>query len=401
MSIYKYKAISKEKRTVGGLVEAGSIDGAAEILQEKGFIIISLKKEEEEVKRKYLSILNRVKAKDLVVFSRQFAVMVSANVTIVQALKILVDQTASVKLKVIISEIAFEVDGGSKLSDAMAKRPNIFSDFFTSVIRSGETSGRLDDSLNYLADEMEKDYDMMHKIKGALIYPAFVFFGLGAVGIVMMIFVIPKLTSVLAESGAELPLATKILINTSDFLSKSWVTLLLFFIALIVILYFLIKRPAGRKIFDTLILRLPIFGKLFQRIYLVRFSRSLNTLIVGGVALTEGLKISAAVVNNNVYKDLILKTVKEVEDGNSISSVFIKSGQVPKMVSQMMSIGEKTGKLDLVLEKVTDFYTREIINIIANLMTLMEPIIMVIMGIAVGIMVAAVILPMYNLAGQM
>lgn len=401
MSIYKYKAISKEKRTAGGLVEAGSIDGAAEVLQEKGFVILSLKKEAEEAKHKYLGILNRVKAKDLVVFSRQFAVMVSANVTIVQALKILVDQTANIKLRVIISEIAFEVDGGSKLSDAMAKRPNIFSDFFTSVIRSGETSGRLDDSLNYLADEMEKDYDMMHKIKGALIYPAFVFFGLGAVGIVMMIFVIPKLTSVLAESGAELPLATKILINTSSFLSRFWIMLLLVFIALLVALYFFIKKPAGRRILDTLILRLPIFGKLFQRIYLVRFSRSLNTLIVGGVALTEGLKISAAVVNNNVYKDLILKTVKEVEDGNSISSVFIKSGQVPKMVSQMMSIGEKTGKLDLVLEKVTDFYTREITNIIANLMTLMEPIIMVIMGIAVGIMVAAVILPMYNLAGQM
>ncbi len=399
MSIYKYKAIDGEKRTVSGLVEAGSIDGAAEVLQEKGFVILNLKK--EAVEHKYYGILNRIKAKDLVVFSRQFAIMVSANVTIVQALKILVDQTANLKLKVIISEIAYEVDGGLKLSDAMAKRSNVFSDFFTSVIRSGETSGRLDDALNYLADEMEKDYDMMHKIKGALIYPAFVFFGLSAVGMIMMIFVIPKLTSVLAESGAELPLATKILINTSNFLSRFWIMLLLVFIALLIALYFLIKKPAGRKILDTLILRLPIFGKLFQRIYLVRFSRSLNTLIVGGVALTEGLKIAANVVNNNVYKDLILKTVKEVEDGNSISSVFIKSRQVPKMVSQMMSIGEKTGKLDLVLEKVTDFYTREITNIIANLMTLMEPIIMIIMGIAVGIMVAAVILPMYNLAGQM
>jgi len=401
MSIFKYKAVDKNRETVSGLMEAASEEDAIGILREKGMMIISLNKEAETVKSSQKFIFGWVKAKDLVVFSRQFSVMVSANVTIVQALKILVDQTANIKLKAIISDVAYEVDAGSKLSDALGKRANVFSNFYVSVIRSGETSGRLDDSLNYLADEMEKDYDMMSKIRGAMIYPAFVFFGLGAVGVVMMVYVIPKLLTVLTESGAELPMATKILIAVSGFMVNWWYLILIFFAGVIAGIYFLLKNSAGRMVFDSLVLRLPIFGKLFQRIYLVRFSRSLKTLIAGGVALTEGLRIVADVVGNNVYKKLILETVKEVEDGNSISSVFVTDENVPKMVSQMLSIGEKTGKLDIVLDRITDFYGREVNNIIANLMTLMEPVIMVIMGIAVGIMVAAVILPMYNMAGQM
>lgn len=400
MAIFKYKILDKKNNNIKGLVEAANEDFAAEILRDKGYTIISIEKESEKESKDYLQILNKIKIKDIVVFSRQFSVMASANVTIVQALKILVEQTVNIKLKMIISEIAFEVDGGSRLSDALAKRPKVFSNFYISVIRSGETSGRIDEALGYLADEMEKDYDMVSKIRGAMIYPAFVLSSLGVVGILMMIFVIPKLTSILTESGTELPFATRILIGTSNFLSNFW---WLFFIAvpvLIIGVRFIIKTKKGRRAIDSLILRLPIFGKLFQRIYLVRFTRSLNTLIVGGVTITEGLKITAEVVNNQVYKELINDTIKEVEDGNSISSIFVNSKEVPTMVSQMMSIGEKTGKLDIVLDRISDFYTREISNIIANLMTLMEPIIMLIMGIAVGIMVAAVILPMYNLAGS-
>jgi type IV pilus assembly protein PilC len=400
MAIYKYKALDKNKKTVSGLIDAVSENLAAETLRDRGFTIISLTQESEASDLIYLSFLNRVKAKDLLVFFRQFSVMVSANVTVVQALKILIEQITNIKLKMIVSEIAYEVDSGSRLSDALAKRPKVFSNFYVSVVRAGETSGRLDEALNYLADEIEKDYDMISKIKGAMIYPAFVLSGLTVVGIVMMVFVVPKLTNILTESGAELPIATKILIGTSSFLSTSWWMLLLALAVIILGIRFYISKPHGRRVFDALKLRIPIFGKLFQKIYLVRFTRSLNTLIMGGVSITEGLKITAEVVNNEIYRKLIEQTIKEVEDGNSISSVFINSKDVPKMVSQMMNIGEKTGKLDIVLGRISDFYGREVDNIISNLMTLMEPVIMVIMGVAVGIMVAAIILPMYNLAGQ-
>lgn len=397
---FKYRAVAPNKEKITGLIEAVSENAAAEILRERGLSIISLAEEARSEGWQRLSFLNRIKVKDIVIFSRQFAVMISANVIMVQALKIMVEQTANVRLKMVISEIADEVDSGSRLSESLNKRPKIFSNFYVNIIRSGETSGRLDEALGYLADEMEKDYDMMSKVRGAMIYPIFVFSGLLVVGIVMMVFVVPKLTDILLETGAELPLATKILIATSKFLAKYWWILLPVLLGAIAGLRFYISRPAGRKMFDMVKLKIPIFGKLFQRIYLVRFTRSMNTLIMGGVAITESLKIVSEVVSNDVYRRLIEETAKEVEDGNSISSVFIESKEVPKMVSQMMSIGEKTGKLDIILARITDFYSREISNIVANLMTLMEPVIMVVMGIAVGLMVAAIILPMYNMASS-
>lgn len=401
MAVFKYKALDKEGKIKQGLVEAVSENMAAEALRERGFSIVSIKERSAfKGAKQGFALFNRIKPKDLVIFSRQFAVMISANVAMVQALKIVAEQTDNLKLKAVVLDVSNEVDSGSKLSDALAKRPQVFSNFFISVIRSGETSGKLDEVLNYLADEMEKDYDMTSKIKGAMIYPAFVFCGLGAVGIIMMVFVIPKLTGILQETGAELPFATRILIGTSGFLQNYWWLLIIIIVGLIFGVRFIVSTSQGRKYLDILKLKLPVFGKLFQKIYLVRFTRSLNTLIVGGVAISNGLKITSEVVSNSVYRRLIEETIKEVEDGNSISSVFINSKEIPKMVSQMMSIGEKTGKLDLILERLTDFYAKEVTNTVANLMTLMEPLIMVIIGVAVGIMVAAVIMPMYNLAGQ-
>ncbi|PIV51909.1 type II secretion system protein GspF, partial [Candidatus Falkowbacteria bacterium CG02_land_8_20_14_3_00_36_14] len=232
------------------------------------------------------------------------------------------------------------------------------------------------------------------------IYPAIVLAGLTIVGVIMMVVVIPKLTSVFTESGAVLPLPTKILIAVSAFMAAYWWLFLLVIIAVIFGIRYLASTPRGRNLIDYFMLKLPIFGKLFQRIHLVRFTRSMNTLILGGVTINESLKISSEVVSNNVYKKLILDTIREVEKGNSISQVFANSQEIPKMVSEMLALGEKTGKLDLVLEKISDFYGREINNIVNNLMTLLEPVIMIVMGVGVGLMVAAIILPMYNMASQ-
>ena len=399
MAFYKYRAIDKNKKTKEGLVEATNKDFAVETLRGQGLSIVSITETAHKDKMS-LTILDRIKQKDIVIFSRQFSVMISANVAVVQSLKILVEQTINLKLKIIISEIADEVDGGSKLSDSLAKRSKVFSDFYISVVKSGETSGKLDEVLNYLADEMEKDYDMMSKIRGAMIYPIFISSGLLVVGTIMMIYVVPKLTDILTETGTELPLTTKILIGTSGFMSESWWIILILLIVIFATLKIYVNKPTGRRQFDYLKLKLPIFGRLFQLIYLVRFTRSMQTLIVGGVTISKSLEVSSSVVGNEIYRQLIESTIAEVEEGNSMSNVFLSSKEIPKMVSQMLAVGEKTGKIDVILERITDFYSREINNIVANLMTLMEPIIMVVMGVAVGIMVAAIILPMYNMAGQ-
>lgn len=400
MPIYSYKAVDARGKKIQGLINSFNKRAALERLGERGFRSIALRDKTDSLELKLLTIFRPVKIKDLVIFSRQFSVMISANLALVQALRISAEQTTNLALKSVISEIAYEVDGGSSLSGAMIKRPKIFTPFFTSVIRSGETSGRLDEVLTYLADEMEKDYDMTSKIKGALIYPAFVLTGLFAVGVVMMVVVVPKLTAVLEETGAELPTSTQIVIGVSHFLTTYWWSLGFIGAGGFFLVRFLGRTEGGRRAFDMMKLRLPVFGKLFQLIYIVRFTRSLNTLIVGGVTIAKSLDVISDIVGNVVYKDLILRSKKAVEEGDSLSKAFMSSEEVPKMVPQMIIVGEKTGKLDLVLKRITEFYSREIMNLLGNLMTLLEPMVMIIMGVGVGLMVAAVLMPMYNLANQ-
>jgi len=400
MPIFKYKA-----RDTDGKIKRGEIVGLSESevavkLSKKELTIVSLADVTDTTLSKISRFIAPIKTKDLVVFSRQFSVMISANVPVVESLLILIDQTNSISLKNMISDIAFEVESGAFLSDAFAKRPKIFSEFFVNIVRSGETSGKLDDVLSYLADEMEKSYDMTSKIKGAMIYPIFIISALFGVGIVLMVYVIPNLTAILTETGAELPLSTRIVIGTSDFLRAYAVLIIIAIIALIIAIRLYLKTYTGRRNIDVIKLRLPIFGNLFKYIYLMRFARSLSTLLKGGVTITRSLEIVAEVVGNLVYKELILETLESINDGNPFSTILEASDYVPKMVPQMISIGEKTGKIDSVLDRITDFYVRESSNMLDNLSKLMEPLIMVVMGVGVGIMVAAVLLPMYNLASQ-
>ncbi len=299
-----------------------------------------------------------------------------------------------------IADIAFEVDSGSLLSDAFARRPKIFSEFFVNIIKSGETSGKLDEVLTYLADETEKSYDMAAKIKGAMIYPVFILVGLTGVGVVLMVYIIPNLTAMLTESGMELPISTRVIIAVSNFMKDYLILLGLMVVGLVVGARYYLKTSLGRYQLDKVKLKMPIFGKLFKYIYLMRFTRSLSTLLKGGVTITRGLEITSNVVGNVVYRDLLLETLTSINDGNPLATVLEASTDVPKMVPQMISVGERTGRLDSVLDKITDFYGREVSAMLANMSALMEPLIMVVMGVGVGIMVAAVLMPMYNMASQ-
>ena len=397
--LYNYYVKNEEGQTVTGAIEAPSEQAAADILIERNLIVISL---DEAKKITFLQVplkfFNQIKSREVILFTRQLAVMVSATLPIVQTLRILIKETPSFNFKIIISEIADEVDGGARLSTAFSRHPQVFSDFYINMIRSGETSGKLDEVLTYLADQQEKDYTLISKIKGAMIYPAFIFFGLVLVGTIMMIFVIPKLTEVLKEAGTELPFSTRALIIISNFFSQYWWLLFLILFFAFILFRFYFKTKIGRKQFDFLKLKVPVFGTLFQKIYLVRFSQSLATLLIGGVSLIQALRIVSEVVGNTIYKNLILKTIKEVEDGNPIDTAFSQSKTVPPMFAEMISVGEKTGQMDEILAKTAKFYTLEIDNLVLNLVSALEPLIMILMGLAVGLMVAAIILPMYNLA---
>ncbi len=399
MPVYDYKAKDDAGATITGAVEAPNDAVAGDTLKERGMTVVALnERKRNTLFQSSLGFFNRVPHKDVVLFARQLAVMISATVPIVQALRILVKQTSNITFKIIISEIADEVDGGAKLSASLARYPQAFSDFFIYMIRSGETTGKLDETLNYLADQQEKDYDLEGKIRGAMIYPTFILGAMIVIGVLMMIFVIPKLTDALIAGGAKLPLATRILMGTSSILTHYWWLIIALVGIIVAVARVYLRTPQGRRAFDVLKFRLPIFGGIFEKIYLVSFSRSFSTLIASGIPVTKALEIVADVIGNVVYKELTLQTIEEVEAGNSIATVLVQSKVVPPMLPQMMIVGEQTGKLDIILDKLSSFYAKELENLVANLVSIIEPLILVVMGAAVALIVMAILLPMYNLS---
>lgn len=381
-----------------GMVDAPTAEDAAGALEERGFEVLVVEPYEPSIAQRSMSFLNRVKAKDIVVMSRTLSVMVSAAVPLVDALKNLATQTENPKLKEVMMDVASEVESGSRLSDAFEKHPKVFSSFFINMIRSGETSGQLEEVLSYLADQQEKDYDLTSKIKGALIYPAFILSALLVVGFIMMTFVVPKLTAVLEEAGMELPISTKILIAVSSFFENYWYVVIILAIGAAIGISIAMKTPAGRALWDRLKISAPLFGTLFNRIYVVRFTRSLATLIHGGVDQVSALEIVSGIVGNQVWKKMIFETIQEVNEGNSITTAFRRNKHVPTMMNQMLAVGEDTGKLTEVMNRVADFYKREVDNIVANLVTMIEPVVMILLGLAVGVMVSAILLPMYQMS---
>jgi type II secretory pathway component PulF len=396
---FDYSAKDGLGKEYTGVIEAETKELAIDTLRDRGLIVESV---EESAKAGTLAFeipfFNKIPIRDLVVFSRQFSVLMGAKVPVVTALKTVSRQTQNARFKKIVTEIAADVESGTPLSLAMSAYPKAFSDFFVNMIRSGETTGRLEEVMNYLADQMERDFDLMSKIKGAMIYPIFIVFGLVVVGFIMMVFVVPKLTSVLKESGAKLPWTTQTLIAVSSFFQHYAIQIAIAAVLAVIGLQYWIRTPRGRIIWDSAILWLPVFGPLLQRIYLVRFTRSFGTMLAGGVDVPGSLQICADIVGNAYYRDLILETRKEVLDGNSVTTVFIRSRRIPTMIPQMIGVGEETGRLQEVLERLTQFYSRELQNLVSNLVSAIEPLIMLVMGGAVGVMVSAIILPMYSLA---
>jgi type IV pilus assembly protein PilC len=405
MAVFSYKARDKRGATISGAVEAVSAEMVSELLENKGLLVVDI----HQKKAKDLSegsifdwLFGGVSSRDLVIFFRQLSLMVAANLPIVRILRILIRQTENKRLKMAISGVADEVDGGTSLSSAMSDFKFAFGDFSINVIRSGESSGRLSEVVDYLADQQEKDYALESKIRGAMTYPIFIICGLFVVGFLVMAFVIPQTTAMLKQSGVALPLPTKILIGISDFFKYFWWLLLLVVgFGGLGSAYYITRVKAGREWFDRLKLKLPVFGPILQKIYIIRIIRSLDTLLKGGVPVAVALESARDLVSNAVYANALDDVIAKVNEGNSISDGFSSHKEIPIMVSQMISVGEETGKLDVVLDKLADFYTKEVDNGVGNLTTLIEPIVMVILGIAVGCFVAAVILPMWQLAGAM
>ncbi|MFA5021430.1 MAG: type II secretion system F family protein [Patescibacteria group bacterium] len=402
MPVYYYKAKDVSGAALDGIVDAASPEAAAAFLMDKKLTVldISLQPKIDFVRLVNLFLSKKVPIKELVVFFRQMAVMLDANLPLVRALRILVKQTKSEYFRSVIVGIADEVDGGSALSVAMEFYSDVFSKFFVNIVRSGETSGRLSEVMNYLADQKEKDYDLEARIKGMMMYPAMIIAVLIIVGFIIMAYVVPNIATVLTESGAELPLITRLLIGTSDFIRTFWWLIALAAAVAAGAIMWGVKTPGGKALIDRLKLNIPIFGLVYRHIYIVRICRSFATLVKGGVPIAVSLAVVREVVDNAVYEGVLTDASRSVDEGNQISESFMASPDVPAIVSQMISVGEESGKLEEILDRIADFYSREIDNTVRNLSNLIEPIIMIVLGIAVGVFVAAVLLPMWQLSSS-
>ena len=397
---FTYKARNKEGQTKTGTVVATDQLRAEQLLTENGLIIVSLERKSDDILERIKVFNQTVKNKDLVLFSRQLATLISARVPIIQSLRILEDQITHKYLLSIIRDLIASVENGESLSLAMSKHPKVFGSVYVSLVRSGEVSGSLDKSLTYLADQLEKDYELRSKVKGAMTYPAFVIVALLIVGVLMFKFVLPNLTSVLKEQGGSLPPLSVALISFTDFFNQYWWVFLLSLAVIILGIRYYVSTAQGRYQWDTLKINLPIVGDIFRKIYLARFSRNLSTLVVGGIPIIKALQIVAEVVNNVVYRDIVLQTVTEISNGKSISEGLTGHKEFPTIVIQMVRVGEQTAQLDDILAKMAVFYEKEVDTKVGTLTTLLEPIIMIVLGVGVGLLVAGVLLPIYNLASS-
>ncbi len=398
---FLYQARTKSGEVKSGTIEAASLQGASEILRRQDLFITFLKKDNPGVLQQ-IRFFEGVSGKDVAIFSRQLAVMFRANVSLVESLRTVGGQLPNQNFREKIFKISQIVEAGSPLSAALAKYPDIFSAFFVSMVKAGEVSGNLSDQFNYLADYLEKQYYLSGKVKAAMVYPAVIIAVMVGVLFLLSYFVMPNLAGMLNESEMELPVLTKFVIGFTDFIRGiGGIIFLLLLIGLIVVIFRFSRTPTGKVFFDNLALRLPVFKNLLKMLYISRFADNLSVLIAGGIPITRALEITGDIVGNSVFREAIIKTAGNVRNGQTISaSLFNYPELFPPMFSQMILVGEQTGSMDKSLLVMVNFYEKETERAIDAMLILIEPVLIIVLGLVVGGVVASVMIPLYQSMGS-
>lgn len=395
---FNYQARTKTGEIRSGIVEASTKEAALTLLQRYGLYVTSLEMAKEIWFLKRMRIFGRIARKDLVLFSRQLAIMFQSNVPPIDALQTLASQTKNPAFKEKIARLSEEVEGGTPLSQALALYPDLFSSFYVSMVKSGEAVGRLPETLNHLADHLEKEYYFRSKVIGAMIYPSLVLLVFLVVLAAMIFFIMPQLIEVLQATGGELPLITKITIALTTFLREFGWIIILALLFLIIFLFRYYKTKKGKEFFDQLFLKLPLLGEFFKKIYLSRFAENLSILISGGLPIAQALEITGEVIGNDVYQKIVFETRDRVRRGEAISFVLQR---YPKAISpffiQLTVVGEKTGKIESTLMNIVGFYRKEIDRDLERLLGLLEPLVIIFLGLLVGGLVGSILLPIYQI----
>src|SRR3989338_1950416 len=391
-----------QARTVAGEIQAGIVDAsskevAIDILKARELFVTGLEEFAPRFYNKKISFLQFITKKDIVIFSRQMAIMMKSKVPLTEIFQILADQSSKPGLREKILKISEEIEGGSPLSNALSLYPKLFSVFYINMVKSGEASGKLSDVFSYLADYLEREYLLRSKIQGAMIYPTFVLMVFLAVTSIMIIYVIPQLSAILKESEQELPRITRFVMASSDFFRNNLLVVFLIFAALAAFFYFFPKTMLGKSFYDRNLLKAPGLKIFLQKMYLSRIALNLSTLILGGLPITKCIEITGEVVGNNIYRDMLLKTRDGVKNGESMSLILERYGNiVTPFFYQMVVVGEKTGTVGESLTNIVDFYQTEINRNLDDFIKLLEPIFIVVLGLVVAGLVGAVLLPLYS-----
>jgi type IV pilus assembly protein PilC len=397
MPIFAYRGRARGGRLITGQVEANTPLAVAAQLRQRRIMATSVREKPEPLRLRIPGFGGRVRDKDLTVFTRQIATMINAGLPLVQSLEVLASQQPNKQFKKILTKIREDVEGGLTFAASLKQHPSVFTPLYMSMVEAGEAGGFLDTVLNRLAGYIEKSMTLRRKVKGAMIYPATIITVAVAVVIFLLIFVIPTFKALFEGFGAALPLPTRIVLELSRLVKTHLLAGLGTLVGAVFGVRFYYRTEKGKKVIDSLLLRLPIIGQLIRKVSVAKFTRTLGTLVSSGVPILDGLNITARVAGNKVVEEAILKTRSSIAEGKTIADPLGASGIFPPMVVQMISVGEQTGALDSMLAKIADFYDAEVDQAVANLTTLLEPLMIVFLGVVVGGVIIAMYLPIFKL----
>ncbi len=396
---YRFVAKDAQGRTKTGVVSAGDSQGALRLLQDKSLIIVSIERADRNKTLEELSYLwEGVSTVDLVMMFRQLVTLIGAKVPILTSFRVIQKQITNKHLLRVLQEVGDDIEDGTSLYESMSRHPRVFTPLMVSMVRSGEVSGHLHESLEYIASNLEKNYALTSKIKGALMYPGFILSAALVVGFLVITFILPNLTQIIKDMNVVTPWYTQLLMNIGDFMKSYWWLALAIFASVVGFAFYYIHTPVGKREWDKTQLKIPVIGNLLSYMYISRFSDNFSTLLSGGIPVVTSLQIVASVVGNSEFERVLLEASDEAKKGGTISSVFRRSEIFPPIVTQMIEIGEETGETEETLKSVTSFYDQQTDALARNLTTLIEPFLIVVLGIGVAIMVVGILLPIYNIS---
>lgn len=396
--LFNYQGINKAGENRKGTLESINIDAAINSLQNQGIVLSSIIPIEERRTLGLFSSFHYVAARDVVILSRQMSTLFEAKVPALRIFKLLANEAENKILRDTLDEVADDLQAGNSISQSLAKHPDIFSDFYVSMVRSGEESGRLDEIFNYLADYLDRTYQVASKVRGALIYPAFVISVFVVVMALMLTMIIPKITAILLESGRELPIYTKLVIWTSEFFIHYGLFALIFLVVGGFFLAKYIKTEEGSFAFDKFRLNVPYLGDLYKKLYLSRVADNMSTMIASGIPMLRAIEVTSSVVGSGLYRKILAESLEAVKGGSVLSASLSNYAEVPSIMVQMIKVGEETGELGNILNTMAKFYQREVTNAVDTLIDLIEPLMVVVLGVGVGVLLAAVLIPIYDVA---